>query len=192
MLIEELFANGTMMMGPSPLDPGRQVGIFTPAALAGLGERRAAAIERFRWLAGRWRFENLVPATRHSPAYGDAGVQEFALSDRDTWISSVLPDGSLTRCLTFDPLSRQWIYVLARGAFGMLRSRGGWIGNRIVFEGLMTMVGLERDWRMTWTAEDADHFRFVNEERTGDTWIYVDEWRFTRVALAAAGAPSGV
>ncbi|MEZ5317782.1 MAG: hypothetical protein R2752_10310 [Vicinamibacterales bacterium] len=96
------------------------------------------------WLTGTWRFENHVPPTRLSPAYVDVGTLRFDASAADGWVSSIAPDGAVTRCLTFDPMSRQWIYLLARGSFGMLRSADGWRDGRIEFRGLMTMIGLER------------------------------------------------
>ncbi|HEY7170427.1 MAG TPA: hypothetical protein VH417_06235 [Vicinamibacterales bacterium] len=182
MLIEELFANGTMIMGPSAADPHRQVGVFAPAVPARIASARAAELPRFSWLAGSWRYENAVPATRHSPAYADAGSLQFAVSERDGWIGSVSADGTFTRWLTFDPLSHTWIYLLMRGSYGMLRSKDGWLDDRIAFSGLMTMIGLEREWRMTWTRRGDDAFGFVNEERAADgTWTYIDEWRFNRV-----------
>src|SRR5215467_8132161 len=41
MLMEQLFSSGVMQMGASHVDPERQVGMFNPAALAGLPELRA-------------------------------------------------------------------------------------------------------------------------------------------------------
>ncbi len=180
MLIEELFASGVMTMGPSRTDPARQVGVFRPEALSGLPALRAAEIEKFRWIAGEWDHENRVPATPRNPAYVDDGVSRFAVSD-DSWICAVLPDGSLVRQITFDPFSRQWFYVLTRGSYGMLRSPRGWEGNQLRFTGRMTMIGIECEWRMTWTREGDDAFRFVNEELAGDgSWAYIDEWQFRR------------
>ena len=45
----------------------------------------------------------------------------------------------------------------------------------------MTMLGINCDWRMTWTRHANDAFSFVNEERgaSGD-WEYIDRWRITR------------
>ena len=178
MLIEELFARGIMTMGPSRADPNRQVGVFAPTAVAGISAARAAELERFRWIVGEWSYENAVPRTRLNPAYTDIGTQRFALTD-DGWVCTVSPDGTQHRCLTFDPFSRQWIYVLTRGSFGMLRSKEGWVGSRIAFSGLMTMIGVECEWRMTWTRIGAAEFQFVNEERTSDgSWAYIDQWHF--------------
>ena len=67
MLMERLFSSGIMKMGPSRLDPQRQVGVFNPASVAGLPELRAAETEKFRWIAGEWNYENAVPATSVSP-----------------------------------------------------------------------------------------------------------------------------
>ncbi len=191
MLIEELFAKGIMTMGPSRVDPSRRVGVFAPQAIAGIAAARAAEIERFRWIAGEWNYENSVPETRMSPAYTDIGKQRFAVTD-DGWVCMLSPDGAQYRFLTFDPFSRQWIYVLTRGSFGMLRSREGWTGERIAFSGLMTMIGIECEWRMTWTRIGRDEFRFVNEERTADgSWAPIDEWRFLRSAGTETPVPGG-
>src|SRR5258708_6274987 len=121
MLIEDLFSRGIMMMGPSRTDPSRQVGTFRPEFLSGLPALRAAEMEKFRWLAGEWDHRNAVPATRVSPAYNDAGVSRFSLCENGTWICNVAPDGRETPHITFDPFSRQWIYVLIRGSYGILR-----------------------------------------------------------------------
>ena len=83
--------------------------------------------------------------------------------------------------ITFDPFSKQWIYVLMRGAYGMLRSADGWQDKRLVFTGEMTMLGPPRMWRLTLTRQSQDEFRFVNEEREADgTWAYIDRWEFRR------------
>ncbi|HUI77755.1 MAG TPA: hypothetical protein VLY24_07550 [Bryobacteraceae bacterium] len=184
MLIEDLFAQGVMTMGPSRADPNRQVGVFAPNVVAAVSAARAAEIERFRWIVGEWNYENLVPQTRLSPAYTDIGRQRFAITE-DGWVSMVSPDDRQHRCLTFDPFSGQWIYVLTRGSYGMLRSKQGWAGQQITFVGLMTMIGVECEWRMTWTKISETEFRFVNEERTAEgAWVYIDEWHF-RSSLSA-------
>jgi hypothetical protein len=181
MLIEQLFSQGIMTMGASRLDPTRQVGVFSPGLIERLSAERALEMENFRWIVGEWSYENHVPASRANPAYTDFGISRYALCERDTWICIVSPDGSQQRHITFDPLSKQWIYVLTRGSYGILRSAEGWMGNRIVFSGLMTMVGINCDWRMTWTKLSNDEFGFVNEERASDgSWAYIDEWRLKR------------
>jgi hypothetical protein len=180
-LIEELFSQGIMTMGPSRIDPSRQVGIFHPGSVSSLPALRAAEMAKFRWLAGEWNYENEVPATRVSPAYTDIGSSIFSLCEKESWICRVAPDGLQTPHITFDPFSRQWIYVLIQGAYGILRSSRGWTGEQIVFSGLMTMIGINCDWRMTWTKSGEDQFRFINEERNEDgSWAYIDEWRFKR------------
>jgi hypothetical protein len=181
MLIEKLFSSGVMQMGPSRNDPGRQVGVFNPAAVAGLPELRASRIDEFRWIAGEWNYENAVPATSANPAYSDVGTCRYALCEKNNWVCMVAPEGREMQQITFDPFSKHWIYVLMSGAYGMLRSPEGWSGNQIVFTGLMTMIGLNCEWRMRWTKENADRFSFVNEELGGNgSWAYIDEWRFTR------------
>jgi len=181
MLMERLFSTGIMKMGPSRVDPQRQVGVFNPAFVAGLPELRAAEMEKLLWIAGEWTYENAVPATHVSPAYGDIGVARFSFNPRTNWICMVAPDGTEIPQITFDAFSRQWIYLLMAGSYGILRSAMGWNGNQIEFTGLMTMIGINCEWRMRWTREGDDAFSFVNEERNdaGD-WDYIDEWSFKR------------
>ena len=181
MLIEQLFSQGIMTMGPSRLDPHRQVGVFSPGLIQKLSAARALEIDKFRWIGGEWNYENRVPATSFNPAYADIGSQRFSLCEDDSWVCIVSPDGRQQRHITFDPFSKQWIYVLTRGSYGVLRSPEGWTDNQIVFSGLMTMVGINCEWRMTWTKVSEHEFRFVNEEQASDgSWSYIDEWRFTR------------
>ena len=180
-LIDELFSRGIMTMGPSRHQAGVQVGILQPDLLSRLPARRAAEMEKFRWLVGTWKYENHVPAGRLNPAYVDTGVSKFSLGEKDAWICSVAPDGRESPHITFDPFSEQWIYVLTQGSYGILRSREGWSGERIVFSGLMTMIGIDTEWRMTWVKNGKDQFGFTNEERLEDgTWAFIDDWRFTR------------
>ena len=71
--------------------------------------------------------------------------------------------------------------MLTKGSYGILRSPQGWVEDRIVFSGMMTMVGIDCQWRMTWTIQSGNAFSFVNEELGADgSWEYIDEWRFTR------------
>lgn len=181
MLIERLFSTGIMKMGPSRVDPQRQVGVFNPAALAGIPVLRAAELAKFRWIVGEWSYENAVPATAFSPAYTDIGSARFTFNEKSNWICMGAPDGEEFPNITFDPFSKHWIYLLTKGSYGMLRSAEGWIGDRIAFTGLMTMVGINLEWRMTWNRLGPDNFSFVNEESTPDGfWAYIDEWRFQR------------
>lgn len=182
MLMERLFSSGVMQMGPSRTDPGRQVGVFSPAAIAGVAEARAAELDKLAWLAGVWEHENAVPSTRVSPAYSDVGRSRFARSKDGAWICMVTTDGNEIPQITFDPFSKQWIYVLTRGSYGILRSGEAWRGNGIVFSGLMTMIGINCEWRMSWTKHNDDEFSFTNEERgAGERWDYIDEWHFHRI-----------
>ena len=183
MLMERLFSTGIMKMGPSRVDPARQVGVFNPDYVSGLPALRTAEMERFRWLTGDWDYENSVPATAVSPAYTDVGSATFVLNEKTNWICMVAPDGTETPNITFDPFSKQWIYLLMKGSYGILRSADGWRGNTIAFSGQMTMIGIHCEWRMTWTHEGANEFSFVNAERDTDgSWAYIDEWRFIRKA----------
>lgn len=180
MLMERLFSSGIMQMGPSRVDPSRQVGVFNPGAIAGLPALRTSEMEKIRWMAGEWDYENRVPATRVSPEYTDIGTARFSFNEKTNWLCLVSPDGQETPNITFDPFSRQWIYLLIKGSYGILRS-GGWQGSAIAFTGLMTMIGIETEWRITLARDSQDKFSFVNEERAGDgSWAYIDQWRFAR------------
>ena len=140
-------------------------------------------MEKFRWLAGEWNYENAVPATSVSPAYGDIGSARFAFNAKTNWICMVSPTGEETPHITFDPFSRQWIYLLMNGAYGILRSAAGWTGETIEFTGLMTMIGDNCEWRMSWTRNGSDQFSFVNEERNEDGLLGLHrQWRFERKA----------
>ena len=180
MLMEQLFSRGIMQMGPSRVDPGRQVGVFNPTAVAGLPALRSAEMEKVRWMAGEWNYENRVPATRVSPAYTDIGTARMSFNEKTNWICLVAPDGQESPNITFDPFSLRWIYLLIKGSYGILRSEG-WEGDSIAFTGLMTMIGIDTNWRITLMRHSGDQFSFVNEEHAEDgSWAYIDEWNFKR------------
>lgn len=180
MLMEELFSRRILVMGPSRADPGRQVGVFHAELLRELPALRATEMQKYRWIAGQWASSNKVPATRVSSAYTDVSTSTFQYCEKDQWICLVGPDGRERPHITFDPFSRQWMYVLAEGAYGILRS-SGWEGHQIVFTGEMTMIGVTCYWRQTCTKASDDEFRLVNEERLADgSWSFVDEWEFQR------------
>ena len=130
MLMERLFSTGIMKMGPSRVDPRRQVGVFNPVFVADLPALRAAELEKFRWITGEWAYENAVPATSVSPAYGDIGSARFSFNQKTNWINMVAPDGTETPQITFDPFSKQWIFLLMTGSYGILRSAPGWSGDK--------------------------------------------------------------
>jgi hypothetical protein len=187
MLIERLFAEGWMRMGASRVDAARQVAVLNLEKFAHLAADRARELARFEWVVGDWTYENPVPATPVSPAYCDIGSTTFAMSADGRWVCAQMPDGRMQPLITYDPCSRRWIYLLTHGSFGMLRS-AGWSGDRIAFTGLMTMISVECEWRMTWTKRSEDEFGFVNEERLPDgTWSYIDEWKYQRQHGSSAG-----
>lgn len=169
-----------MKMGPSREDPSKQVGVFNRELVAGFPAARLAAMEQFRWLEGSWICSNRVPATGENPEYVDVNVYTYRICESGVWVCTVGRDGRERPHLTFDPFSRQWMYVLAEGAYGVLRSPG-WEGNRIVFMGHMTMIGVDCEMRQTWTRQSEDAYSFVNEEQTADgSWVFADEWHCRR------------
>src|SRR5215475_7344567 len=180
MLIEELFGRGIMVMGAAKDAPDRQVGTFNWELLKEFPAIRATEMEKMRWLEGEWTSLNRVPATKNNPAYEDINTGTYKFCEKDSWICLVGKDGRERKYLTFDPFSKQWIYVLLEGAYGILRS-SGWKGDEFVLEGEMTMIGVNCVLRQTWKKKSNDEFSFVNEERLADgTWGYVDEWEMKR------------
>ena len=180
MLIEELFARGIMMMGPAKDDPARQTGTFNMELLKAFPALKAAEMEKMRWLEGEWNSVNRVPATSKNPAYEDRSTGMYRFCEKDAWICLIGKDGRERKFITFDPFSKQWMYLLAEGAYGFLRS-GGWSGHELAFEGEMTMIGVNCILRQTWKKKNNDEFSFVNEEKLPDgTWGYVDEWELKR------------
>jgi hypothetical protein len=82
-------------------------------------------MESFRWIEGEWSYENEVPATCFNPAY-TASSGRFVLGEGGTWVCAVSGEGREYPQITSDPLSKQWIYLLSRGSYGLLRSPDGW------------------------------------------------------------------
>jgi hypothetical protein len=180
MLMEELFGRGIMVMGPAKDDPTRRTGTFNMDLLKTFPALKAAEMEKMRWLEGEWSSVNRVPATSKNPAYEDRGSGTYKFCEKDAWVCLVGKDGRERRFITYDPFSKQWMYLLAEGAYGFLRS-SGWNGNELVFEGEMTMIGVNCVLRQTWTKKSNEEFSFVNEEKLPDgTWGYVDEWELKR------------
>jgi hypothetical protein len=177
-LIEELFEKGTMVMGPSRHDPAETVGTFPPDLLPKLIAERKEQVQKLQFMVGDWLTVNQVPATSQTPAYAERSKGTFRISPSGTWLCMVR-NGTEIKYITYDPFSEQWMYVLAEGAYGILRSKG-WQGDQIAFSGLMTMIGVERELRHTITKVNDEEFKALNEERHGDEWIYVDEWSYRR------------
>jgi|SRR5215813_4107151 len=178
--MEELFGRGIMVMGPGKDDPSRQTGIFNMELLKTFPALKASEMEKMRWLEGEWTSVNCVPATSKNPAYEDHSFGKYTFCEKDSWICLVGKDERERRFITFDPFSRQWIYLLAEGAYGILRSQG-WNGEELVFEGEMTMIGVNCILRQTWTRNGNNEFSFINEEKLADgSWGYVDEWKLKR------------
>jgi hypothetical protein len=179
MVMEELFKRGIMTMGPSRHDPANIVGVFNKDFAAGLPASRRAAMDTLRWIAGEWDSINTVPATRHNPAYAETGTGVLTLCEKENWICRGR-EGTQKPHITFDPFSKQYMYVLTEGAYCVLRSPG-WQDQRLVFTGHMTMIGVDCEWRTTLTKRSAAEFHYLNEEQLpGGEWALIDEWLFTR------------
>ena len=179
MVMEELFRRGIMAMGPSRHDPSSTVGVFNKDFAAQLPAIRRAGMDTLRWMAGEWDTLNTVPATSQNPAYTETGAGSLTLCEKENWICRGR-EGSQKPHITFDPFSRQYMYVLTEGAYGILRSPG-WEKNWLMFSGHMTMIGVDCEWRTTLTKHSDDRFHYLNEELLSDgQWALIDEWLFTR------------
>jgi len=181
MVMEELFGRGIMTMGPSRHDPSNIVGVFNKDFAVALPALRKDAMETLRWMAGDWESVNTVPASGHNPAYAETGTGSLTLCEKENWICRGR-DSSQKPYITFDPFSRQYMYVLTEGAYCVLRSQG-WEGNHLIFTGHMTMIGVDCEWRLTLTKRGNDEYHFLNEEQLPNgQWALIDECLFTRKA----------
>jgi hypothetical protein len=179
-IIEELFGKGVMVMGPSRDDPKNLVGVFNREQVIKLGPMRKKEMERVKWLAGTWSAENKVPATKHNPAYTERLTYTYSVCENGSWICLVDARGKERPHITFDPFSGKWVYILAEGAFGILRSTG-WEEAKIEFMGRMLMLGVDREIRQLWNKVSDTEFRFVNEEKDASgRWLLTDEWVMRR------------
>jgi hypothetical protein len=179
MVMEELFRRGIMTMGPSRHDPSNIVGVFNKDFAAKLPAARQEAMATLCWMAGEWDTLNRVPSTSQNPAYEETNTGTLTLCEKDTWICRSR-DGREKPYITFDPFSRQYMYVLTEGAYCILRSLG-WQDTSLIFTGHMTMIGVDCEWRLTLTKRSVDEFHFLNEEQLPDgEWSLIDEWRFKR------------
>jgi hypothetical protein len=141
---------------------------------------RKAKMEECRWLIGVWAAENRVRATPTTPAYADAYVYTYDWADNETRITVSGPSGKSRPLLTFDPFSNRWMMTFIDGLYGVLQS-DGWQGDRIIFIGNLTMLGVDCQLRQTLTRKSENEAHILNEERLPDgSWQVTDEFYCTR------------
>jgi hypothetical protein len=125
--------------------------------------------ERIARLVGRWACHAHVFATPTTPERDakEPEHQHFEL-DPDGDLASVDDTSAATpwRTMQFawDGRARRWVQASVQSdAFGVVTSPG-WMGDRLILEGRMTIVG-EPTWlRQTYVLVDADHYTLLNEE----------------------------
>ena len=177
LIFEQLVGLGFMV-----LDPERNVLTFNMDVVSKFPAIRKAKMEEYRWLIGEWACENRVRATPTTPAYTDTYIYTYEYADNDTRITVTGPSGKSRPLLTFDPFSRRWMMTFVDGLYGVLQSEG-WDGNRMVFHGHLTMLGVDCELRQTLTRHSADEGRILNEEKLPDgSWLVTDEFFCRRKA----------
>lgn len=174
-LFEQLFSRGFMVF-----DAERKRAMVNPEVAAGFAAGRKEKMKEFRWLIGNWEALNRVSATPTTPAYTDTYHYTYNLCDEDTRICITGPSGKQRPHLTFDPFSARWMMTFVESVYGVLQAEG-WEGNRIVFTGQLTMLGIDCELRHTIVRRSHDDFYALNEEKQPDgTWAVVDDFQFRR------------
>jgi hypothetical protein len=177
LIFEELLARGFMA-----LDPDRNVLTFNLSTVSKFPGIRKSKIEEFKWLVGEWAFENRVRATPTTPAYTDTYFYTYQFCDDDMRICLIGKGGKQRPYITFDPFSRRWMMTFTEGIYGVLQSTG-WRGDTIVFEGTLTMLGVDCELRQTIEKQGNDEFHIANEEKLPDgNWKITDEFFCRRKA----------
>ena len=175
LIFEQLVSRGFMV-----LDPQRKVLTFNREVVGKFPAIRKAKMDEFRWLVGEWTAENKVRATPTTPSYTDTYIYTYQLTDDDSRLTVTGPGGKPRPYLTFDPFSNRWMMTFIDGLYGVLRSEG-WQGNRIVFIGSLTMLGVDCELRQTITRGSQDQVHILNEEKLSDgSWQVMDEFECHR------------
>ena len=117
-----------------------------------------------------------------------SGSLEYRLSKNGSAIQLVLHGEEPMPNIIWDGFDNQFVLsMLEPRSFGSMTSKG-WRGDRLVFEGNMTLAGLPLQLRQTWKRQKpASEFTVQNEERFADgTYAAVDQFTFVKAASAKA------
>ena len=71
-------------------------------------------VQKFKWIDEAWTSACSVPATGRSPVYIDIGTGTYRFREKDAWICLVDRAGRERPHITFDPVGKQWMHVMAR------------------------------------------------------------------------------
>lgn len=141
-----------------------------PAAAAALG-RPAPQMREADWLIGTWDVNAVVEERGGPPAAGTSVVAP-ALGGAWLEIRETYPhgSGSLTY-LGYSSTEGRWVIIAMDNLVNANRiSTAAWTGDRIVFEGDQTFLGLPAHLRQTVERHGADDFTILAEERVGESW----------------------
>jgi hypothetical protein len=119
--------------------------------------------DQFSWLPGAWNYTMLI-------------------SKNGSAIQLVLPGEEPMPYIIWDGFNGQFVLsMLTPRSFGSMISKG-FRGDKLVFEGIMTFVGLSLNLRQTWTRQPAKGtFAIANEEALPNgKFAAVDEFAFVK------------
>ncbi len=141
-------------------------------------------LDQFSWLCGAWNYTLVIPGAGSSPERKVSGSLEYRFSRSGAALQLALPGEEPVPYIVWDGFNGQFVLsMLEPRSFGHLTSKG-WRGDRAVFEGNMTFVGLPLQLRQTWVRRPGGgSFTVLNEERLASGALApVDQYTFLRVS----------
>ena len=146
---------------------------------------RAPEMASFDWILGKWTCTTVaMPVGDLKPRKPDVDTEILVTDAKGLHIfgaddaTAEDPFGTLF----YDPvLHRFGLSIGGPGTYGTLLAPG-WQGDRIVFEGDLTVVSVEGPWRQTITKIDNDHHVVDNEQKlSSGAWFHLDHVDCVRV-----------
>jgi hypothetical protein len=159
--------------------------------MAGNAPQPHARMAELDFFVGTWQ----ATGKFHQTPFGAEKPIEMTITgsreDRGFW--TVIRTAELGTAHNPDPLSARYLWGFdaqagdfvaewfdGNGARATQRS-AGWQGDRLVFEGTITMGGQTVPLRDSFTRTGADHYHHIGETDLGQGWITVDDEEATRV-----------
>lgn len=132
------------------------------------------------WLVGEWAATVTVFAHGATPESTEQGRTAFRLVG-----DSLIVSDDMTTVLTYDGFQQRWVTSGAEppaAPHTYAVATGAWDGQKIVFEGEVTLLG-ERFWlRQTLSKLGDNEFELLNEQRTApNTYVRLDRYHYTRI-----------
>jgi hypothetical protein len=142
-----------------------------------------------QWLLGTWKSSGQVFPTPSTPerVHPEAGVSTHKTVPESTWIWKLDTQegtGIFMPWISYDRPSKRYVMnsCVDAGVYGVLTSPG-MQGNRITFEGDVTIFNISIHLRQTFTKASTNEAEceIFNEERMSDgTWTPIDQYHMTR------------